>query len=380
MMDYAPNTKTLEELRATPIPDFFERDTAQIKEKLVGWFEAETGRTLYPAQTETFFIDLLTYAISMWAEAGQSAALQNRVVWAEGQHLDDVGANVSTYRLKAAYAASKVRFTLSGLRASGVVVPIGTRVSAGTALVFSTTQELVIAAGGLFGDVDVIADQPGADYNDLQLGQIEDILDPIAYVSTVANILPSAGGSSVESDDRLRERVANALERVSRAGSRAGYIENVKAVNPSIVDVQSIRSQPGYIEITPLMVDGVSSDVIDAQILAFLDPETMIPQGDFVSIRKADPVDFDVVMTLKVASHMATGIKALAKQAVRDQFEIWSQFLGAQIAPSALVEAVRLISGVVGVAGPEFAFTDLPATSFAQLRIVSILIEEVENV
>lgn len=379
-MDYAPNTKTLEELRATPIPEFFERDTAQIKEKLVGRFEAETGRTLYPAQTETLFIDLLTYALSMWAEAGQSAALQNRAVWAEGLHLDDVGANVSTYRLKAAYTGAKVRFTLSGLRASGVVVPKGTRVSAGTALVFSTTQELVIAAGDLFGDVDVIADQAGADYNDLQLGQIEDILDPVAYIASVANILPSAGGSDVEGDDRFRDRVTNALERISRGGSKAGYIENVKAINSAIVDVQPIRTQPGYIEITPLMVDGISSDVIDAEILAYLDPETMRPQGDYVTIRKADPVVFDVVMTLKVSTGMVEGISGRAEDAVRDQFDIWGKSLGAQIAPSALVEAVRGIFGVIGVTGPEFPFTDLPITSFATLGVLTIVIEEAENV
>ena len=354
----------------------------QIKKKLVAWFEDETGRTLYPAQTEMFFIDLLTYAVSMWAEAGQSATLQNRAVWAEGLHLDDVGANVSTYRLKAAYAGAKVRFTLSGLRASGVVVPAGTRVSAGTELIFSTTQELVIAAGDWIGDVDVdvVADQAGADYNDLQLGQIEDILDPVAYVASVSNILPSAGGSSVETDDRFRDRVTNALERVSSGGSRAGYIENVKAVNPAIVDVQSIRTQPGYIEITPLMIDGVSSDVIDADILAYLDPETMRPQGDYVTIRKADPVVFDVVMTLKVSTGMAAGVEDNAESAVRAQFDVWGKSLGAQIAPSALVEAVRGIFGVVGVTGPEFLFTDLPITSFATLGMLTVTIEEAENV
>lgn len=379
MVDH-PATFTLDELRAAAVPDFFQRDTAEIKKSLVAKFEAETGRTLYPAQTEMFFIDLLTYAVSMLAEGAQAAVLQNRAIWAEGRHLDEVGANVSTYRLKAQAAQSNVRFTLSAIRATAVIIAQGTRVSAGSDLIFTTEKELVIAAGDLTGEVDVTADQAGEAYNDLQLGQIEDILDPVAFVSGVANVLISDGGADIESDDRFRIRIANAFERLSKGGSRQGYIENVKAVSALISDVQVIRTQPGYIEITPLMIDGVSSNLMDAEILAYLDPETMIPMGDYVSISKATEVTFDVVMTLSVAPGMAGAVQDQAEDIIRDRFNEWRLTLGAQVAPSALVEAVRMISGVVGVTGPAFNFTDLPSTSFAGIGLVTITIVEVANV
>lgn len=379
-MAYKPKQVTLDELRAAPVPDFFQRDTVEIKKALVAKFEADTGRTLYPAQTEMFFIDLLVYVVSMLGEAGQAAVLQNRAIWAQGRHLDDVGVDVSTYRLKAAHAQSKVRFSLSEVRATAVVVPVGTRVAAGSELLFSTVRELVIAAGDLTGDVDVVALIAGENHNGLQLGQIEDILDPVAYVTSVSNVLISAGGSNIESDDRFRERVANAFERISRGGSRQGYIENVKAVSALIVDVAVIRTQPGYIEITPLMVDGVCSDVMDAEILAYLDPETMIPMGDYVSISKASEVTFDVVMTLKVKQGMVDGVQGRVEALIRQQFNEWRMVLGAQIAPSALVEAVRAVLGVVGVTGPAFEFTDLPATSFAALGVLTVAVQEVENV
>lgn len=379
-MAFKPDTTTLEELRALPVPGFFERDTTEIKKQLVARFEAETGRTLYPAQVEMYFIETMAYAVSMLAEGGQAATLQNRAIWAEGQHLDEVGANVSTYRLKAQRARSKVRFSLSEARATGVVIPSGTRVSAGSELLFATVSELVIAAGDLAGDVDVVAVNAGESHNGLQLGQIQDILDPVAFVSGVSNILESAGGADIEGDERFRIRIVNAFERLSKGGSRQGYIENVKAVSALIADVAVIRTQPGYIEITPLMVDGISSDVMDAEILAYLDPETMIPMGDYVSISKASAVAFDVVMTLKVTQGMADGVQDQAEAVIRDIFKAWGVLLGAQIAPSALVEAVRRISGVVGVTGPAFDFTDLPATSFAQIGVLSITIQEVENV
>ena len=193
-----PATFSLDELRAAAVPEFFQRDTAEIKKSLVAKFEVETGRTLYPAQTEMFFIDLLTYAVSMLAEGAQAAVLQNRAIWATGRHLDEVGANVSTYRLKAQAAQSNVRFTLSAIRATAVIIAQGTRVSAGSDLIFTTAKELVIAVGNLTGDVDVTADQAGEAYNDLQLGQIEDILDPVAFVSAVANVLISDGGADIE--------------------------------------------------------------------------------------------------------------------------------------------------------------------------------------
>lgn len=375
-----PATFSLDELRAAAVPEFFQRDTAEIKKSLVAKFEAETGRTLYPAQTEMFFIDLLTYAVSMLAEGAQAAVLQNRAIWATGQHLDEVGANVSTYRLKAQAAQSNVRFTLSAIRATAVIIAQGTRVSAGSDLIFTTAKELVIAAGNLTGDVDVTADQAGEAYNDLQLGQIEDILDPVAFVSGVANVLISDGGADIESDDRFRIRIANAFERLSKGGSRQGYIENVRAVSALISDVQVIRTQPGYIEITPLMIDGISSDLMDAEILAYLDAETMIPMGDYVSISKATEVTFDVVMTLKVAPGMAGAVQDQAEGIIRDRFSEWRLSLGAQIAPTALVEAVRAIAGVVGVTGPAFNFTDLPSTSFAGIGLVTVNIQEVENV
>lgn len=375
-----PATFSLDELRAAAVPEFFQRDTAEIKKSLVAKFEAETGRTLYPAQTEMFFIDLLTYAVSMLAEGAQAAVLQNRAIWATGQHLDEVGANVSTYRLKAQAAQSNVRFTLSAIRATAVIIAKGTRVSAGSDLIFTTAKELVIAAGDLTGDVDVTADQAGEAYNDLQLGQIEDILDPVAFVFGVANVLISDGGADIESDDRFRIRIANAFERLSKGGSRQGYIENVKAVSALISDVQVIRTQPGYIEITPLMIDGVSSNLMDAEILAYLDANNLIPMGDYVSISKATEVIFDVVMTLSVAPGMAGAVQDQADGIIRDRFSEWRSTLGAQVAPSALVEAVRTIAGVVGVTGPAFNFTDLPSTSFAGIGVLTVNIQEVANV
>lgn len=378
-MAQKPSSYTLEELRAAPVPSFAEQDTKVITKDLVAKFEAATGRVLYPAQPEMFTINLMAYVIALFGAGIQNGVMQNRAVWAIGGHLDDKGADVGTYRLKAQFARATVRFTLSETRTTSVIIPAGSRIAAGSALVFRTEDELVIPAGQPHGDVSCIAAAPGKSFNDLQPGQIQDILDPVAYVASVANTVVTAGGSDVESDEAFRERVTNALEMIG-AGSREYYRALVRAFSPNVIDVEVARPSPGVVEITPLMVDGVASDAVDAAILDHLDPETMRPQGDDVVMGKAVAATFDVAMTLKVAPGLAATVEATAAPAIRARFDAWGAELGAQVAPTALVEDVRAVSGVVGVTGPAFEFTDLPGNSFAVLGNLALTIEEAPNV
>lgn len=379
-MGIDPNTYGLEELRAAPVPTFAEQNTDTIKKDLVAKFESITGRTLYPAQPEMFQIELMAYALSVVGSAVQNGAMQNRSVWAEKGHLNDKGADVSTYRLKAQNARAVVEFTLSEIRATAIIVPVGTRVAAGSSLVFATVSELVIPAGQTTGQVAVAALETGAKFNDLQPGQIQDILDPIAYVASVASTEVTAGGSDEEDEERFRGRVTNAFDRIAGTGSRKFYEEETKAVSPNIVAVHVHRPSPCVTEITPLMVDGVAEDAMDAAILDHLDPEENRPQGDDVFVLKAQPVVFDVAMTLKTVPGMSATAKAGTEDAIRATFGKWSTQLGSQIAPSELEEVARQVPGVVGVTRPAFPFTDLAQTQFAQLGTLTIDTEEAPNV
>ncbi|KQI69377.1 hypothetical protein AN189_02825 [Loktanella sp. 3ANDIMAR09] len=371
----------LNDLRAREEPQFVERDTDAIKRSLVAKFEEVSGRTLYPAQVEMFVIEVMAFAISGIGAAIQGGLLQNRTVWAQGRHLDDLGANVGIQRLAAQAARARVVFTLSEIRQTAVIVPVGTRVAAGPDLVFATVLELIIPAGTTTGTVDVVAASVGAVYNDLALGVIEDILDPVAYVESVSNDQVTSGGANIEGDDRFRERIAGSFERISRGGSRQGYIELVKAAHPDIVDVQVVRPQPGFIEITPLVSDGVAGASVKAAVLDYLDGN--VPMGDFVSIRDADRVSFTTTLLLRVKPGSGNLARVGAETAIRTLFDALSRILGAQVAPSAVVEAVRQAVaplGVVGVDGPGFEFTDLPGTSFAALDAIVIDVEETPNV
>jgi hypothetical protein len=90
-----PVKRTLEQLRAAGAPSFFERDPSVLKAAFKARFEQVSGRTLYPAQTEMFLIEVAAYVLSVLHEAAQTATLQNTAVFAENVHLDNRGAIAS---------------------------------------------------------------------------------------------------------------------------------------------------------------------------------------------------------------------------------------------------------------------------------------------
>ena len=74
----------------------------------------------------------------------------------------NIGASAGTFRLLAQSARTEVQFARSAIRGTSVIVPVGTRVAAGSNFVFRTVQELIIPAGDSSGRVDAIVTGPGA--------------------------------------------------------------------------------------------------------------------------------------------------------------------------------------------------------------------------
>ncbi len=239
---------------------------------------------------------------------------------------------------------------------------------------------MTIDAGELTASVNAASTTEGPTGNGFQPGQIDSIVTAIPASIEVENLTTSSGGIEQETDDRFRLRITNAFERISKAGPLEGYKQLVRSVHQSIVDVHVERSQPGYIVITPLTTVGVSTDELDAQILTACDPETAIPMGDYVSIAKATTQNFDVTMTVRVEPGHDTNWTTDVEETITKLFGDLSTRLGRQIAPSAIISAVKSIDGVIDVDGPGFGFTDMDSTTFATLGTITLTIEETPNV
>lgn len=367
-----PVMRTIQELRAAGAPKFFERDPQAWKDKLKAEFEAESGRTLYPAQTEMFLIETAAYALSILGEACQTGVEQNTVVFAEGVHLENRAANVSTFRLLPQPATTTLEFRLSEPRLLDTAIPKGTRVAAGTAITFATDGDLIIPAGMVAAAIPATAEVAGGRWNGLGLGKVTEILDPIAYVVSAGNITDISGGADIEEQERFRGRAANALYKISKAGPGSGYREYVKEVHPDIIDVAVIKPEPGYIEIYPLMKGGVlPSAELKAEILEYLDPETRRPMGDYVSIHDPEAVVFNPTLTI-VVSEASFDLEERAKAKTAEVFKQWQDQLGPQIARSDVTVAVKKLPTVIEVETGGFAYTNLLPQQFARLGTVTV--------
>lgn len=372
-----PVKRTLADLRANGAPEFFERDPSVLKARFKAKFEEVSGRTLYPAQTEMFLIEVAAYALSLLNEAAQNGVLQNTVVFSEGVHLENRAANVSTYRLLAQPAKTTLEFRLSAVRLLDTPIPAGTRVGAGTTISFATDSSLVIPAGMLAAPVQATATVPGATWNGIGIGAVNDLLDPVPFVTSASNVTDVTGGTDAEEWERFRLRAANALFTIAKTGPRNGYREYVMAVDPEIVDVAVIRPEPGKINIHPLMRTGLPSTELKASVAAYLDPETRRAMGDDVTV--LDPVRDGFTFTLTVRCLAAVpGLKDAAEAAAIAAFEPWTQELGAQIAPSVIIAAVKSLAGVTDVS-TDLAFTDLAATHFAGIDGITADVLVVED-
>lgn len=374
-----PLSPSLDALRALPIPDLMERDPFALKALFVAEFERISGRTLFESQPEMYVIETMAYALSVYGEAGQNGFMQNRALWAEGGHLEQVGANVDTFKLGEEYAVCQIEFSLSGVQPTNVLIPAGTRVSPGNGIIFDTTDDLFIEAGQLTGLVLVIALDAGVSANGFVIGQINEILDPVAFVASASNTIASGGGADVEDEDAFRLRIINSFERISKAGPRQGYVEIVKSASALIVDVAVHKPQPGYIDIYPLTATGAASDALDTLIIAALDPEKVVPMGDYVTVKKAVAVPLDITLNVRVFNAGAS-ILADIEDAVLAAFLPWSLTLGAQLSPLAVKTAVGKLAGVIDVVLPDFAYVDLAHNQYADISEIAINLVESPNV
>lgn len=369
---------SLDTLRALPVPDIYERDPLKIRDRMIKYFEEQTGRTLYQGQVEMYLIETCAYGYSLAMEEAQAQALQYLVAFATGSGLDALGGNRWTPLLAAAKAGVMLRFTLVALRNVDIIIPAGTRVRSDDAdIVFLTQADGVIAANSRNTDVLALADTAGALANTIPTCTITTMLDPVAGV-TVSNPAAPAGGADRESDDAYRLRIANAPERISRAGPADAYRETVMAVSSAIVDCAVVRPKPCYIDIYVLTADGSAGEALMLQVMQALDPEKARPMGDEVTIKPCEPLTCKAAITIRARTSAAV-IKHEAYSRVEAVRAEWRSKLSGIIAPSDLADPIKHIAGVLDVQVDGLSFMQLAPSQYMLMADITIKVELVNG-
>lgn len=278
--------------------DFSELTPSGIEEMVITAYEEASGQTVYPGDPVRLFLQSNAYIISLLAAFINETGNQQYLAHARGPHQDLIGEMVDTARLPASAACTVLRFSVAEALAWPVLIPKGTRVNTGdgnTELTFATDATVTIPAGALSADVSATCMAAGAQANGLVPGQLNRLVDPLAYVASARNLETSRLGADVESDTSYRARIQLAPERFSVAGPAGAYRYHTLAAHQNISDVAVWCPVPGTVDVRPVMSGGeLPPENILALVRERLNAEDVRPLTDTVIVAAPEPVEYAV--------------------------------------------------------------------------------------
>ncbi|WP_297828700.1 baseplate J/gp47 family protein [uncultured Desulfovibrio sp.] len=357
-------------LAALPHVSFAHADAAEVEAAVLTAYEGLTGLTLQPGDPVRLFLESLAYTVSVQNQLIDLAGRQNLLAFAQGAHLDHLGALMGETRIAAQSARVMLRFELAEALAFAVPIPAGSRASTRDgALLFATALDAEITAGQTGVEVPALCTSPGAAGTGLVPGQITRLVDPLPHVSGVSNVTISSEGADVEDDERLRERIRLAPESYTVAGSTGAYEARVLGVSADILAVAVDSPQPGVVDVRFVLTDG---ELPDAAMIALvrdgLSAETVRPLTDKVLVDAPDVVEYAVTgrwYLRRADAALLSGVSRAVEQAV-ETFRIWQRSQpGRDINPSRLIALVQG-AGAKRVELDSPAFTPLTATQVAR--------------
>lgn len=334
----------------TTQPVFVENDLAKILLEMAATYEAETGKTLYPAQIDQLLINIVAYREGVVRSAIQDAALQNLVQYARGTALDCLAAFYGLTRLAATPATATMRWTFEAAAAESYVFKAGEIVVEATAqnqqtLKFANVSDIVILPGDEFLEYTAQSDVAGEIGNGIKVGSVNrhNFTLPNNLKGTFTNTAATTGGAEIETDERLRLRLLEAPETFS-LGSAARYKAIALAQNATIADAAVFSpTANGAVHIVLLGENGEDvGDALCQQVLNALNKEDLRMLGDKISVFKAEPVEYDLKIGVVLKQNAVADLTLLKLKKAAAAFAADLQkTLGADIVPSAFLAALN---------------------------------------
>lgn len=320
---------------------FAETDAETVKTGIIKKYEEASGRTLSQGDPIRLFLLTIADVIIHQRELINFTGKMNLLAYAEGDYLDHLGALLDVGRIQSQPASVTLKFTLSTTENEAMVIPKGTRVTGGNEKIyFAVDEDTTIPSGEKEGTVKATCTENGTKGNGFAVGTLKKLVDPLPFVSEVSNTTVSAGGGDTEADDSYRERIHEAPESFSDAGSYGAYKYWAKTANAYISDVYVSSPSAGEVLIVPLLSGGKvpEQEVLD-KVLEVCSAEKVRPLTDHVTVSAPTTVSYDVSASYTISSDNkahASDIQAAVKQAV-DDYILWQkEKLGRDIDPSKL--------------------------------------------
>lgn len=339
---------------------FADTNAESVQASVISAFETISKRTLYPGNPERLFLESLAYLLSVQNQVIDAAGKQNLLAYADGSHLDHLGVQHDTPRLGVTPATTTLRFAMPEVLGWNVEILTGTRVgTADKTAVFTTDADAVIETGQLHVDVKATATEHGAYANGLVTGQINTLIDPLAYISKVHNTTITLSGSDSERDDPYRSRIHESREAYSCAGPTGAYRYHAMRVHPDIAGVAIWIPTPGTVEIRPIMKDGELPDEdIIRRVQEFLSADDVRPLTDTVIVAAPELVEYSIIGKWYMSQRdiaLKGSIGATVSRAV-EAYRIWQRTMpGRDINPDELQKLIIMAGAKrIELANPVF--------------------------
>lgn len=356
-----------------PEPDFIDRDPLQITQESTAYYEGQTGKVLHNGQPERLLVNNVAYRETVTRIDVQQAALQNLAAYAKGPALAHLGVLVGVEALDAAPARCTGQVVLTEAQGQDVAVPAETRVKAKDNAVFEVETAVTVPAGETTAEVTLVAQAAGVAGNGYLPGEIDGLLDPVPYVSTITSTTQTTGGADAQDDEGLRQAIIEAPETFAVAGPEDAYIALAKRAHQDIVAVAAVSTYPGVMVVYPLMSDGNPSQEVKDLVLAYLSDKYRRPMCDQVVVLSPTKVEYAIEadVTLYNWADQATAL-ARINSVLEAHADKLRGGLGRAIVDSQISGLISNVYGVYKVVLNSPESRDLAANEWADCTAVTI--------
>ncbi len=277
-------------------------DANEIYNFIMYTLENGVAESLYPGDERRIFGEALVPLVVALYNTVNDSAKQVTLRYARGEVLDALGEFTGVPRVEKMAAETTIRFSISTPVTENIIIKAGTKITGDYTRYFETVETVVLPAGASSIEVTAQSTEGGSQYNGIEVGAINVLVDMIPYIDGISNITVTSGGGDKEDDEEYREKIRLSSSSRSVAGPKNAYKYFALSADTSIADANISSPSPGVVVITPILYGGgiPTQDILD-KVLTACSADDVRPLTDHVQVQAPNVLEYDINLIYYVA-------------------------------------------------------------------------------